>query len=98
MDRQSIGAESYGMVLLNQLFQGSTSDVGGKLRLFRTGSTLIGYFYNGSNWTLIGGGATGTTPTRVTLEFGSGNAQAPGGVTVAFDNFKVNAGTIFCPP
>ena len=96
--RQSTSAEIYGMDTLDQVFQGSTSDTGGKLRLFRKGSGLTGYFYNGSNWTVIGGGTIVTTPTRVTLEFGSGDAQAPGGVTIAFDYFKVNAGTITCPP
>ena len=62
----------------------------------RTGSTLSGYFFNGTSWVLVGSGVTSTGPTRFNLDLGTGNPSAPG-VGIAFDNFQVNAGTISCP-
>src|SRR5713226_8710532 len=73
-----------------------TSDTAGKLRLVRTGSTISGFFLNGTSWVLVGSAAVSTGPTRFNLDLGTGNPSAPS-VSIAFDNFKVNAGTISCP-
>jgi N-acetylneuraminic acid mutarotase len=74
-----------------------------KLRMKRQGGLLSGFFLanGGSTWVQIGGptafGATGTNPTRFNLDI-SASLGNPGGVTVAFNNFHVNSGTISCHP
>jgi Cep192 domain 4 len=79
----------------------TNSDRAGSLRLIRQGSSLSGYFFSGGVWVQVGGnsgaGTTTTVPTDFNLDISSSNASA-GGVTVAFKNFKVNSGTISCPP
>jgi hypothetical protein len=95
MNRSSFSSELY------VFFAGTTavvptSDTAGKLRLVRTGSTLSGFFFNGTSWVLVGSAVTSTGPTHFNLDLGTGNPSAPG-VSIAFDNFQVNAGTISCP-
>ncbi|MDQ2898861.1 MAG: hypothetical protein M3Y07_03560 [Acidobacteriota bacterium] len=48
-------------------------------------------------FTRVGSGSGGTAPTRIALEFGSSDANALGGVRVAFDTVKQNVGTLVCP-
>jgi len=91
-------SEEYIMVFVDDAVQTPTTDTVGMLRLERTGSTLSGYFHDGIDWVLVGSGTTTTDPTRFNLDLGSGDPSAPGGVTIAFDNFRVNAGIVECPP
>jgi hypothetical protein len=72
-----------------------------KLRLVRQGGFLSGFFLTGggSTWVQVGGAGAGgtvsTSPTRFTLDVSSSNANAAG-VSVAFNNFHVNSGTVSC--
>lgn len=74
----------------------TTSDASGTLRLVRMGTTVSGYYHNGSNFVLIGSDSTDTNDTRVLLDFSSPEVTATS-ATIAFDNHKVNAGTVSCP-
>ena len=73
------------------------ADTGGKLRLVRSGSKLTGLFHNGSMFVPLGNTTVLTNAARFVLVVGS-NYPGGGAVHVAFDNFKVNASTITCPP
>ncbi|MEQ1759432.1 MAG: CARDB domain-containing protein [Vicinamibacterales bacterium] len=96
--RFSGNSEMYGAVFVDHLDQVVTTDLSGTLRLVRSGTSLAGYYRNAAGWVLLGSGTTSAAPTRLSLEFGSANAAATGGVTVAFDNFSVSAGNPDCPP
>ena len=78
---------------------GATDAVGvlRTLRLMRAGATLTGSVRDGTNVISVGSGAVSAIPTRINLDLGGGDPAAPGGVKAAFDNFRVNAGTIQCP-
>jgi uncharacterized repeat protein (TIGR01451 family) len=89
--------ESYTFVTGGSANQTPTSDSTGSLRLTRTGSTLSGYYLNGSTWALVGSGSVPTGNTRINLDLGTNDPAAPA-VKAAFDNFKVNAGSVVCPP
>jgi len=88
--------EAYVAVFLTSFTPLQTDDRSGKLRLVRTGSTLAGYYFNGSGWVLVGAGTVNTGATRLSLELGTGVQTAPGGIKAAFDNFQVNSGTVSC--
>jgi hypothetical protein len=89
--------EFYTMVAGGSAAQLPTTDTAGKLRLVRSGSVLSGFFLNGSTWTQVGSGSVSTSATRFSLSVGP-NVSAPGGIQIAFDNFKASAGTVSCPP
>ena len=74
-----------------------TTDQTGSLRLVRSGSTLSGYYRQGETWVLLGSGGTSVDPTRISIHSGSETPDAPPG-RMAFDNFKVNADSVVCPP
>jgi hypothetical protein len=93
--RNSYADENY--QFRNQLGSGglvsqSTSDTSGVLGLKRVGQTLSGYNSHGT----IGSAPTITGPTGFTVDFASPNPSAPANVEIAFDNFRVNSGTIVC--
>lgn len=88
--------EVYGLVARDQVAVTPTQDVSGTLRLVRSGSSLLGFFLRGNNWVRIGSGAADDFATHIHLAIGNSAAGAPGNVRVAFDNFKVNAGTVSC--
>jgi hypothetical protein len=89
--------EYYSLALLDHSDLLPTTDLSGTLRLVRIGSTLSGYYWNGSSWVLIGSGNVSTVATRIALELGTGETSAPSGVKIGFDNFKVNVGTVSSP-
>ncbi len=89
--------EFYTLVFADHATQTVTTDTTGTLRLVRIGSTLSGYFDNGANWVLVGSSTATTTATRFNLDVSTSDSQASGNILIAFDNFKVNAGTITCP-
>jgi hypothetical protein len=71
----------------------STSDTSGTIGLRRKDSTLSGYGPHGT----IGSAPAPTGPTGFTVDFATPSTTAPGNVDIAFDNFKVIAGTVVCP-
>ena len=93
--RNSYNAEGYQMRTINGLTADiATSDMAGTLRLVRTGSTISGFRWDGSQFVLLGSSPTTTADTGITLDFASPNTTAPAGVQIAFENFRVNSGTI----
>jgi len=89
--------ESYVAAFLDHVFETSTTDTAGKLRLVRTGATMAGYFQKGKKWVLVGSRSSPVGPTHISIELGTSDPAGIGGVKAAFDNFKVNAGTVQCP-
>lgn len=71
----------------------ATTDTNGKLKFERIGSTLSGYYYNGSGWTLIRSytNATNNTSDALTALQIWPASPVHSGVKVAFDNFYLNA-------
>ena len=98
VERFSGNVESYHMVAQTSTVGFfATTDVGGTLRLVRSDSTLRGFFHNGTIFVEVGSVLNlPTNPTRFVLNVGSNNPSGQA-VTVAFDNFTVNAGTVSCP-
>ncbi len=96
--RNSYAAENY--EFRNQLgavglVSVPTSDTFGTIGLKRTGTNtsqpvLSGYDSHGS----IGSAPTTSNRTGFTIDFATPSTTAPGDVAIAFDNFKVNAGTV----
>ena len=66
----------------------------GRLRLVRAGTVLAGYAHDGTRWipVLAVGLGPSADDTRISLEAGSRDPSSPGGVVIAFDNFRINAG------
>jgi len=93
-----VGGDAYHMVFPNQAGDPTfpTTDTAGKLRLVRIGTTLSGYYHNGTNFVFINSAPVPTNPTRIVLNGGLFRSDATP-ASFAFDNFKVNAGTITCP-
>src|SRR6266849_3175779 len=89
--------EAYVVVLPTTTAQAATTDTTGTIRLVRSGSTSSGYYKGPTNWLSVGSGSVPTTPTGISLELETGDPAAPA-VSGFFDNFKVNAGMISCPP
>jgi Tol biopolymer transport system component len=75
-----------------------TSDLAGTLRLQREGSTAVVSYLSGANWVPIASGPTGTSPTSITFGASSSmNRFSHQAVTIAWDNYRINSGTISCP-
>ncbi len=75
----------------------ATSDMSGKLKFSRTGSTVSGYYWTGSAWQLIHSYGSGPTNDQIVdlqiwPEYPIGN-----GVKVAFDNFQLDAPSMVNP-
>ena len=74
-----------------------TNQTEGKLRMVRTGGTLITY-YNDAGWREFSrrsGMSTGPTPVTLSIH---GHNALPGDIEVHFDNFTVRGGNIGQPP
>jgi DNA-binding beta-propeller fold protein YncE len=96
--RNSYQNENYQMRAIGGVVaEVTTTDSSGKIRLTRTGSTVQGYYWDGANFTLMGTSPTTTDDTRFLIDFTSPTLTSPAGVAIAFDNFKVNVGSISCP-
>lgn len=78
-----------------------TSDISGKLQFARSGSTITGSYWDGSDWALISSWthASNTIDTNLYLSiWPDGYAGvANGGTQVAFDNFYLNAPDTLTP-
>jgi hypothetical protein len=76
----------------------ATSDLSGKLRLIRSGSTLSGFYFSSGKWVLIHSGPATTDDLYYTIAAWSHDyAFTDQEVKIAFDNFVVNAGELICP-
>jgi hypothetical protein len=75
-----------------------TSDSAGTLRLQREGTTAVVSYLAGSTWIPIASGPTTTNPASITLGAASNmNRFSNHQVKIAWDNFRINTGTITCP-
>jgi TolB protein len=92
-----VWGEQYGSWIPQSFVSQPTSDLAGTLHLQRAGSTAVVSYLSGTNWVPVSSGPTSTTPVTITLGADSGmdrfNHQE---VKVAWDNFRINAGTISC--
>jgi hypothetical protein len=92
--RNSYTSEGYQMRAVNGVAADiASSDTTGKLRLVRVGSTISGYYWDGTQFVLLASSPTTTDDTGITLDFSSPNTTSPANVSIAFDNFLVNTGT-----
>ena len=94
--RNSYGDEDYqfrSQLGLAGLVNVSTADTSGTIGLRRSGSTVYGYDSHGT----FGSAPTTTDNTGFVIDFSTPLATAAGNIAIAFDNFKVNAGTVVCP-
>jgi Tol biopolymer transport system component len=74
-----------------------TVDQSGTLRLQREGDTAVTSFWNGSTFIPIASGPTSTEPATITLGAASAlNRFVHREVKVAWDNLRINSGTIDC--
>ncbi len=87
------GAEGYLTDSLSVLKSTPTIDTTGKLQVQRTGSTVSGSYWNGSGWTQIGSYTYGSSPTGDLLMLSIWPMDLKSGISVAFDNFSLNAPT-----
>jgi len=97
--RNSYNSENYQMRAADGIIADIVrNDSSGILRLKRTGSTVQGFYWNGSSFVLLASTGVSTGPTRFLVDFASPSEVSPVGVAVAIDNFKLNSGTVLCPP
>ncbi len=77
----------------------ATSATSGKLRLIRTGNALTAYYHGSSSgWIALPSGTTSTAPATLSISVWTEDVFFDDqNVTVAFDNYVVNAGTLSCP-
>jgi Tol biopolymer transport system component len=89
------GIDAYGALLPSSSNQIPTSDLTGTLRLVRSGATATAYFLSGGSWVPILSGPSPTDETLVTLTAFSDEASfGHQEVKIAFDNFKLNSGSL----
>jgi len=72
-----------------------TADLSGTLRVVRTGTTLWGYYHDGSGFVQIGSAETETTTTIFLFDIST--AQDASNFIVAFDDFSMSADSVTCP-
>jgi TolB protein len=75
-----------------------TRDLAGTLRLQRESSTAVVSYLSGANWVPVASGPTTTSSASITLGANSGmNRFIHQEVKIAWDNFRINSGTLSCP-
>jgi hypothetical protein len=90
--------EQYGSWIPQDYTSIATGDLAGTLRLQRQGDTAQTSYWNGSGWVVLASGPTITDPATITLGAGSFMERfVHQEVKVAWDNFRINSGTIVCP-
>ena len=97
LNRSSFAIERYSLSVANAAPVTPTSNLSGKMRLVRNSTVLSGFVLQSGVWVGIGSGNVPTGSTHVNLDLGAGGPNAPGGTRGAFDNFRVNSGTVNCP-
>jgi hypothetical protein len=96
--RHSYGNENYQFRSQSPIMEVSTSDTIGAMRLTRSLSTVSGYYSsNGGPFQFLGSAPSTSGNTGFVIDFATPSPTAPPNVAIAFDNFKVNAGTVVCP-
>jgi TolB protein len=90
--------EQYSSWIPQEFISQPTSDPAGTLRLQREGSTAVVSYLSGATWIPIASGPTTTSPASITLGASSGmNRFSHQAVTIAWDTYRINSGTISCP-
>jgi hypothetical protein len=90
--------EQYSSSILQAFISQPTNDQVGTLRLQREGSTAVVSYLSGANWVPVASGPTGTTPASITFGANSGRSNfSHQEVKIAWDNFRINSGSISCP-
>ena len=93
-----VWGEQYGSWIPQDFISTATGDTAGTLRLQRQGDTAQTSYWNGSSWVVLASGPTITDPATITLGASSFMERfTHQEVKVAWDNFRINAGTISCP-
>jgi Tol biopolymer transport system component len=89
--------EQYSSWIPQDFVSAATADAAGTLRLQRKGDTAVTSYWNGSSWVGLASGPTSTDSATITLGASSFmNRFVHQEVKVAWDNFRINAGTISC--
>ena len=94
-----VWGELYSSWIPQNYLSTTTGDTAGKLRLVRVGDTAETFYWNSStsSWVGMASGPTSTDPASISLgAFSSMNRFPHREVRVAWDNFRINAGTITC--
>jgi dipeptidyl aminopeptidase/acylaminoacyl peptidase len=90
--------EQYSSWIPQAFISQPTNDQVGTLRLQRQGSTAVVSYLSGANWVPVASGPMGTTPASITFGANSGRSNfSHQEVKVAWDNFRINSGSISCP-
>jgi Tol biopolymer transport system component len=92
-------AEQYSSFIPPTVTSGpATTDTSGTLRLTRSGSTITSWNRTETGWNPIASGETALVNATVALELSSySNRFMHAEVKVAWDNFRINTGTVSCP-
>jgi Tol biopolymer transport system component len=92
-----VWGEQYGSWIPQDFSSVPTTDSAGTLRLQREGDTAVTSYWNGVDWIPLASGPTSTDTATIALGASSFmNRFAHQEVKVAWDNFRINSGTIFC--
>jgi WD40-like Beta Propeller Repeat len=92
-----VWGEQYGSWIPQDYSSVPTADSAGTLRLQRAGDTAVTSYWNGVDWIPLASGPTSTDPATISLGATSFmNRFAHQEVKVAWDNFRINSGTISC--
>jgi Tol biopolymer transport system component len=93
-----VWGEQYSSWIPQAFISQPTSDQAGSLRLQREGSTAIVSYLSGASWVPVASGPTGTSQASITFGASSGMGRfSHQEVKVAWDNFRINSGSISCP-
>ncbi len=91
------GGESYTTDFSHIITILPASGNSGELRFDRTGNTLYGYYWNGTDWALISSSIVSGSLTVLELSIWPSNNGATAGTEVAFDNFYLNYNSTSVP-
>jgi hypothetical protein len=93
-----VWGEQYGAWIPQVFTSQPTSDLNGTLRLQREGSTAVSSYLSGGTWVPIASGPMWTDQAVLSIGASSGSGRfVHQEVKIAWDNFRVNSGTISCP-
>ena len=96
-ESQTFG-EHYAAFIGQSVTAVATLDTVGTLRVQRASSTATSSYLTGSGWVPIASGPTMLEPAIIDLDASSlGNRFAHQEVKIAWDNLRVNSGTLTCP-
>lgn len=73
-----------------------TGDASGQFRLVQSGGSITGYYRRGGTWVALGSAGSITPTTHIVLDISAVSPVSTSALTVAFDNFKVNSGSVIC--